>query len=288
MAKIDKLDTIITNVGEVKSNQDKLWQALKTIAERLGFSLSDEGNYFMESDNTDIPKLGLQSGDQAVSTPATTQTMDVDTFANAVLEKFKENPPKVDLGKQTVPIDTKSLLEGNKHLFETVTQPWNNWFIKFHKALLKLNGYKEVKVGDDIILAVDDNPQIPANPFKDDSPIEPTAKPKSNVKRSKFGYFLHRIWLDIISCFWKTFAYYIASLAIAFGTFLWWEQKQRADELDKRVQIFRYALEADSGGYEFLQANDRNIEEYGLDYVLDYYKKRVQEVRQKRLRDKTK
>ncbi len=280
------LETISGQLSGVSSELSNQWNALNTLAGRLGISLTDTGEYFMESDNTDIPQLSQQSLGCDVPSQPPAPAMDVTTIAKEVVAEFKKNPPSVDLGKQSVSLDIMSIVKANKGLFDVVTKPWSDWFINHRKSMLKLHGYKEVTVGDDTILAVDDSPAIPPNPLKDDSVREPTEKPKPRVKRSKLGSLLHRIWLDIVSCFWKTFAYYIASLAVLFGTCLWWEQKQRAEELNKRVLIYRYALEADSGGYEFLHVNDRNIEEYGLDYVLDYYKKRVQEVRRKRLLNK--
>lgn len=238
MAKADgkvTIDSVNTQVGLMKNQLSYQWRVLTQIAERLGFCVDDEGEYLMDSDKSIVANMGQQQPGTTAVASASTPAMDITTFTSEFIDQLQTRPIPVDFGKQKVPIDLASLLDSNQVLHDRVFQPWHEDYGKLRTSMLKLFGYVEIDICGNKVLKVDEHPEIPKNHLIEDAV---TDAPTETTLHSAFVGFRRMLWADMVSRFWKSFAYFIAILGFGFGCCQWYEQWQLSKEI-QRYEVVR-------------------------------------------------
>lgn len=102
----------------------------------------------------------------------------------------------------------------------------------------------------------------PSTPKVKQVPFSPPKKP------SAFARFRHRLWEDVVSSFWKGFAYFALFCCACFGYYQWYFN-QKYKPIVKEYVIVRTVLEGDPDFQNRLKNIDSFINENDLDEIYE-------------------
>lgn len=210
---------------------------------------------------------------------------DVQAIADAVYEKLKNDNSNIDNPKSTITLEQ---LDGfNKDLYRRLARPWNEHFASVMTVIMQLFGL-EFSKDEDGTLRISPIYPLLQGIFESKAKSSPKStfskwskRILSETIRKKLHNGWQRVWADVTSCFWKSFAYYVAALGFGFGLIQWWVCSRTTDRVTTELNIIRMVVGSDSGGKQLLNSIDSDIRNYGLDDTYSSINRAVEERKNK-------
>lgn len=254
MAKDNSKITDVNIQSQWKKQNDAhkaQFKILVRIAEEYGLSFDEEGEVLFEGEANNKVKSNVPN--------ATPMAIDTTQLSSAIKAAFNGAMPKVDTSKITVQISPDIHIKNNNEVFNTITDKWDKWIEKYIKELLRAHG-----VVEDI--CIDGK-----HAYKMEEPTSnvehvPYTSPK---KPSIFKKLRMRLWEDVVSSFWKGFAY---SLLICCACFAYYEYyyNQKLVRIAKEYTIVRHYLEQYPDYKQRLNNIDTFLQEEDVYKVYEY------------------
>lgn len=230
---------------------DAQWKVLVRIAEEYGLGFDNKGELIFED--------GTNNKDKSNVPNAVPMAVDTTKLINEIKTVISNAIPKVDTSKLTVQFSPQIHIKNNDEVFQTVTEKWDKWLKKHIDELLRAHGIVEdicfdgehaYKLADDV------SPQ-------EQKPWAPPKKP------SAFKRFRMRLWEDVVSSFWKGFAYFALFCCTCFGYYQWY-YNQKMKTIVKEYVVVRSILENDSTYQKRINSIDTFLQEEDVDKVFEY------------------
>lgn len=230
---------------------DALWKVLVRIAEEYGLGFDNNGEVIFEDGANNKAKSNVSN-----ATPTAT---DITKLINEIKAVISSSTPKTDTSKLTVKLSPEIHVKNNNDVFQAVTEKWDAWLKKHNDELLRAHGVVEdicidgehvYKLADD----VSTQQQIPWTPPK---------------KPSAFKRFRMRLWEDVVSSFWKCFAYGALITCLGFSIFEYY-YNHKLVRIAKEYTIVRHYLEQYPDYKERLNNIDTFLQEEDVYKVYRY------------------
>lgn len=237
-----------------------------------------------KTDNMTIPKEPvLTDGEEPqFDTHCPLSETDVQAIANAVCDKLRSRDECAEKPKEVLTF--KEFKAINFDLASKLHKNWLEIFWAMARVVMKLHGLEvEFDENDKIII----KPIYPlyVTPAEVNRKPHKAKKPLQSISilaKLKRGW--QRLWADITSCVWKSFAYYVAVLGFGFGLIQWWECSRTTDRVTTELNIIRTVVGSDSSGKQLLNSIDADIRRYGLKETYKDVIKTAEELKRKELR----
>ncbi|WP_270436444.1 hypothetical protein [Candidatus Bacteroides intestinigallinarum] len=203
---------------------DALWKVLVRIAEEYGLGFDSKGEVVFEDGANNKTKSNVPN--------ATPMATDTTKLINEIKSVISSSIPKTDTSKLTVKLSPEIHVKNNNDVFQAVTEKWDEWLKKHNAEILRVHGVVEdiciggehaYKMADD----VSSHEQIPWTPPK---------------KPSAFKRFRMRLWEDVVSSFWKSFAYGLLICCTCFAGYEYYYNRKLV-RIAKEYTIVRHYLE---------------------------------------------
>ena len=244
-------DNIKAQWSKVNASHDALWKVVVRIAEEYGLGFDENGEVIFEEKADNKPKSDAPT---PLSTSIDTTKLVAEIKAAMSTVGFNiENP------KMKVEISDQIHVKNNNEIFQAVTEKWDNWLKHFIQEYLKAHGVvKDICIDGEHVYKIEE-----PSPKVESTTYIPPKKPSS------FDRFIHRLWEDVVSSFWKGFAYFALFCCACFGFYQWYyNQKMKA--IVKEYVIVRSLLENDPTYQKRLKGIDTFIQTDGLDEIYKY------------------
>lgn len=233
---------------------DAQWKVLVRIAEEYGLGFDNKGEVIFED--------GTNNKDKSNVPNAEPMAVDTTKLINEIKTVISNAMPKVDTSKLTVQFSPQIHVKNNNEVFQVVTEKWDKWLTKHNDELLRAHGIVEdicfdgehaYKLADDV------------------SPLEHKSwtPPK---KPSAFKRLRMRLWEDVVSSFWKGFAYFALFCCACFGYYQWF-YNQKMKTIVKEYVVVRFILEKDPIYKQRLKGIDTFIMEEDVSNIYKYVEK---------------
>lgn len=246
-------DNIKAQWSKNNASHDALWKVVVRIAEEYGLGFNENGEVIFD-ENAD-----KKSKSDAPTTSPT--SIDSAKLIAEIKSALSTSGVNIENPKMKIEISDQIHVKNNNEIFQAVTEKWDNWLKQFIKEYLKAHGVvKDICIEGEHVYQVE----------------QPSPKVKPTIytppkKPSVFTSFRQSLWEDVVSSFWKCFAYIALFCCACFGFYQWYyNQKMKA--LVKEYVIVRSLLENDPTYQQRLKGIDTFIQEEGIDKIYEYAK----------------
>jgi hypothetical protein len=232
---------------------DAQWKVLVRIAEEYGLGFDTKGEVIFEDGANDKAKSNVPNA--APTTIDTTQLVtDIKNAISGVM-------PKVDTSKLKIDFSPQIHVKNNNDVFDSVTAKWDEWIKKFISEYLKAHGVvQDICFNGEHVYKIE--PPIHNNkPTTYTPPKQPSA----------FTRFRHRLWEDVVSSFWKGFAY-AALICCACFAYYEYYYNQKLVRTVKEYMVIRQCLEQNTDYRKYIKQIDTFLQEEDVDKVYEYVK----------------
>lgn len=212
-------DTIKAQWSKNNSEHSKLWNAVGHLGEEVGMAFDGDGNVTFREDRVSV---------------APQPTIDEDMLRSIIASAIKENMPK---------IDTDIHIKNNQEVFTAVTEVWDSWIDYNYNMFLKAN-----KIVNDM----DFGEGMHAYKLEPDADMPATPQCRTSHKNTVIQGFLKRLWADMVSTFWKAFAYSLA-ICCALGLCYQYYQNRKLLSLANEYAVVRSVIEQDPNSKELIK-----------------------------------
>ena len=278
----ETMDTLGAKMRRSNNCHDGEMQMLIAIGEALGMKMTfneKEGTVTVEKDENFCPtetepNLSLPQSNPAAAVPVS-YTLDKEKLldylkpvVSAAIKDGMQNPP----AQSTATVDRNILLANNDTTMQLVDTKWSQWFDRKKaelQSLLKLQIVKKeqpkrevaFRAGDDVVYKVSEEEL-----YGPDIPSAQSAPSEENT-RSLFKRLLHRLYEDMISCWWKAGAYILCFCSLTCSCYLGYKN-YRMTNIVKEYGILKPALMHHRDFRDFMKSLDEVLNEDDIEELL--------------------